>query len=65
MRRNKGPTVVVVGKSSESSLCKDDKQCNEQVRDHLVADYEAINIPMENDNRVERFVKYRRYPKSE
>ena len=59
IRRNKGPTVVVVDKSSKSCLGNDDKQRNEHVRDHLVTNYEAIDIPMENDGHVERFVKYK------
>ena len=57
--------VVVVDKSSKSCLGNDDKQRNEHVRDHLVTNYEAIDIPMENDGRVERFIKYKRYPKRE
>lgn len=35
------------------------------MRDHLVANEETIEIPVENDNRVEIFGKDERCPKTE
>lgn len=55
--RNNGPTVVVVDKSSKSSLYDDGEECNEQVKDRLVANEEIIKILAENDDCVERFGK--------
>ena len=53
--------AIVVDKSSKSSTCEDGEERKEQVRDHLVANEEAIENPVENDNRVERFGKDIRY----
>ena len=43
--------MVVVDKSSKF-LCGDDKEREEQVRDHLIANEKTIEIPAENDNLV-------------
>ena len=51
--------------SSKSSSCDDSEKYKEQVRDHLVANEEAIKIPAENGGPVERFSKNGRYPKKE
>ena len=60
--RNEGPLAGVVNESSKSSLCDDNDKCEEQVRDHLVANDEAIEIPAGNDDRVDRFGKDGTYP---
>ena len=62
-RRNEGPTTFVVDKSFKSSSCDDGKEREEQVRDHLVANEKAIEIPAKNNGRVERFGKDGRYRK--
>ena len=63
--RNEGPTVVVVEEFAKSSSCDDGEERKEQVGDHLIANEEAIKIPVGNDSRVERFGKDRRYSKRE
>lgn len=47
--RNESPTTVVVDKSSKIILCDDNEECKEQLRDHLVANEKAIQIPAKND----------------
>ena len=61
--RNEGSMVVVVNESYKSSLCDDGEECEDQVEDHLVANEKTIEIPAENDGRVERFSKDERCPK--
>ena len=51
--------------SCKLSLCDDGEERMKQVGDHLVANEEAIEIPTENDDRVERFGKSGRYSKRE
>ena len=63
--RNEGPTAVVVEKSFKLSSCDNNEERKKQVRDHLVANEEAIEIPENNDGRIERFGKDGRYPKRE
>ena len=46
--RNEGHTAVIVNKYSKSSSCNDGEEYDEQVEDHVVANDEAIKIPMEN-----------------
>jgi hypothetical protein len=43
----------------------DDEEPKEQVGDHLIANEEAIEIPMENDGHLKRFGKDGRYLKKE
>lgn len=42
--RNESAMVIVVDKSFKSSLCDDDEERDKQVKDHLVANKEAIEI---------------------
>lgn len=63
--KNEGPTVVIVDESFKSCPCDDGEECDEQVRDHMIANYEASEISMENDGHVKRFVKNERYFKRE
>jgi hypothetical protein len=49
--------MVVMDESSKSSSYDDSEERDEQVRDHLVAIEEAIEIPAENDGHVEKFGK--------
>ena len=51
--------------SSKSSSSDDGEERDEQVRDPLVANEEAIKIPAKNDGRDERFGKDGQYPKRE
>ena len=46
-------------------LCNDGEEREEQVRDHLIPNEEAIEIPTENISHVERFDKNERYPERE
>ena len=55
--RNEGPTAVVVDEPYNN-----DEECEEQVEDHLIANEEAIEILVENDDRVKRVGKDERYP---
>jgi hypothetical protein len=63
--RNKCPTMVVMDKFSKSSSCNNSEKCEEQVRDHLVANEEAIRIPAVIDGHVEIFGKDEKCPKRE
>ena len=63
--KNEGPIAVIVDKPSRSSSCDDGEEREEQVRDHLIANEEANEIPVENDDRVERFGNDGRYSKGE
>ena len=56
--RNEGPKVVVVNKSSKSSLCNDGEEREEQMGNHLVANKKkTIKLPTNNDGRIEKFGK--------
>lgn len=62
-RRNKGPTVVIVNESSKSSSFNEGEECEEQVRDYLVANKETIdkttwnNGPSKNLAKMEDIVR--------
>ena len=57
--------VVSVKESFKSSSYNDGKEHEEQVRNHLVINEEAIKIFTESDGRIERFNKDERYTKRE
>ena len=59
--RNEGRTLVVMNGFSRPTSCNDGEQRNEKMGDHLIANDEAIKIPTENDARVEKFGKDKRY----
>ena len=52
-------------KSSKLSSYDDGEERDEQVRDTLVANEEAIEIPVKNDGHIERFGNDGRYLKRE
>ena len=57
--------MAVVDEPSKLNSCNDSEEPEEQVKDHLVANEKAIEIPTENDIRLERSSKDRRYLKRE
>ena len=57
--------MVVINESSKLSLCDDGEECNEQVRDHLVANEVAIKISAKNVGCVDKFNKDGIYHKRE
>lgn len=60
--RNESPTTILMNKSSKWYFCDDDEEHEEQVKVHLVAYNKAIEIPPENDDRIEGFNNDGRYP---
>lgn len=63
--RNEGRTAVVVDEHSKSTSCDDGDEREDQVKDHLIANEDAIKISAENDDRVGRFGKNGKYHKRE
>lgn len=55
--------AVVVHKSFKLYSCGDGEGCEEQVRDHFVANEKVTKIHAENDGRIERIYNNGSYPK--
>ena len=46
-------------------MCNDGEEREEQMRNHLVANKKTINLPANNDGRIEKFGKGGEFPKRE